>query len=487
MQAGFWMCVATILFSPTPSRAAGESASPTTEQASSALRAAAAFFRERASVAGSYAWAYAPDLSVRRGEGGAIAASEGWVQPPGTPAVGLAFLRAYDLTGDEYLYEAAIEVAHALARTQLHSGGWSNRIEFDPARRTAWCYRVEYAEERDCTGIEDNPRHNATLLDDNITQSALTLLIELDGRLQGTDETVRDAAAFGLRKLIEAQYPNGAWPSRVDKAVPDELTTSAWRASYPVQWSRTYVKLGDPLYYALNDHIVRDTIRLLLLAHRTYGRPELEATAMRGGDFLLAAQMPEPQAGWAHLYNRDLKPAWGRKFEPPAVVARESAGAIEALLDLYRQTGKHRYLQRVAPAVEWLQGARLPDGLWARFYELQTNRPLYVDRDYRLTYTDDNLPEHFLFKGDFGIPAVLEAYRATVDEERATGTASVLSADTPPDTATPPLDGLKTAIEDLDPAGRWIDDDGWIRSETFIRNLEMLATFIAADRHRSHN
>src|ERR671918_2130059 len=98
-------------------------------------------------------------------------------------------------------------------------------------------------------------------------------------------------------------------------------------------------------------------------------RPTLP-TAIRAGEFLLAAQMPEPQPGWAQLYNRDMEPMWGRKFEPPAIASWETRRAIDALLDLYLYTGKARYREAAGRAAAWLEASQLSDGQWARYYEL---------------------------------------------------------------------------------------------------------------------
>ena len=58
-----------------------------------------------------------------------------WVQPPGTPAVGTAMLEAYQRTGEPAVLDAALDAGRALVRGQMHSGGWTNRIEFDPDDR----------------------------------------------------------------------------------------------------------------------------------------------------------------------------------------------------------------------------------------------------------------------------------------------------------------------------------------------------------------
>jgi hypothetical protein len=65
--------------------------------ADQSLRRAVAFFRGRVAIHGGYLWRYSSDLSRREGEGKATDTMI-WVQPPGTPAVGLAFVDTYELT-----------------------------------------------------------------------------------------------------------------------------------------------------------------------------------------------------------------------------------------------------------------------------------------------------------------------------------------------------------------------------------------------------
>ena len=370
-----------------PTRSATADRDPLAERAGDALTRAVAYFRDEIAVHGSYGWRYSADLTYRRGEA-LLTPTQGWVQPPGTPAVGLALMQAYAATGDRRYLEGAAETARALARTQLEFGGWYALIEFDPEQQKAWCYRLTPEAQRDRAARHENQLCDASTVDDNITQSALELLMRVDAASSGADPLIRDAVAYGLEKVIAAQYPNGAWPVRFDRRVPTSQAWAAWRARYPKIWSRTQVKIEDRLFYGTNDNLIGDLIRVFLLAHRLYGKEEYLATAIRAGEFLLAAQMPEPQPGWAQQYNRDMEPMWGRKFEPPAIASWETRRAIDALLDLSLHTGKDRYLEAAGRAAAWLEASQLQDGQWARYYELQTNRPLYMTREYHLTYDD---------------------------------------------------------------------------------------------------
>jgi len=70
---------------------------------------------------------------------------------------------------------------------------------------------------------------------------------------------------------------------------------------------------------------------------------------------------------------------------------------IRTLLNAYIESADRKYLQPIPRALEYLEASALPDGKLARFYELKTNRPLYMTRDYQLTYSSDDMPTHYAF------------------------------------------------------------------------------------------
>jgi hypothetical protein len=450
------------------------------DRARDAMARAALYFRDEVAVHGSYGWRYSADLTYRRGED-LLSPSQGWVQPPGTPAVGLALMQAYAATGDRRFLDGAAETARALASTQLESGGWHYMIELDPERQKAWCYRVLPKERRDRAARAENKFCDASTVDDNISQSALELLMRVDVALDQGDPLIRDAVAYGLEKVMEAQYPNGAWPVRFDRRVASGEAGATGPARYPTTWSRTAVKIEDPLFYGTNDNLIGDMIRVYLLAHRLYGREEYLATAIRAGEFLLAAQMPDPQPGWAQQYNRDMEPMWGRKFEPPAIASWETRRAIDALLDLYLYTGEQRYREAAGRAAAWLEASQLRDGQWARYYELQTNRPLYMTKDYHLTYDDDDTPRHYGFKGRFDVPRTLARYRDLARLEAPAVPAFLAAGESPRAVAAALVPQVERVVAALDDRGRWLED-GMINSATFVANLDLLARYVAATR-----
>lgn len=359
---------------------------PTRPQVLEAMLKAARFYRHKVSTHGGYHYYYTADLRYGRSE-----ASEGptqvEVQRAATPGVALAYLEAYEATGEREFLEFARAAAHALVRGQLCSGGWDYFIEFDPEKRKNYQYRAD--------GNCGDDKGGVTNLDDNVTQGALRVLMRVDRALNFSEQPIHEAARYALEKLLEAQYPNGAWPQRFRRP-PDPTRHPVKRASYPASWSRTWPGPDYQAHYTFNDNAICDAIDVLLEAARIYNEPRYRAAAEKGGDFILLAQMPDPQPAWAQQYDKDMHPAWARAFEPPAITGGESQAILRTLLVLYRETGDRKYLEPVPRALEYLKRSvvprteaevfrRLPEGpVLARFYELKTNRPLYVTKGTRI-------------------------------------------------------------------------------------------------------
>ena len=470
------ICGFGVLCGPASLEAGAE---PTRAEAAAALRKAVGFFRSKVSINGGYLWRYSADLSVREGEREA-GAETAWVQPPGTPTVGEAYLRAYRMTGDVYYLDAARETVLALVAGQLRSGGWDYRIEFNPRQRSRYAYRIDE---------KSKGSRNVTTLDDDITQSALRYLMQFDRATEFKHETVHAAVEFALSSLLEAQYPNGAWPQRFSE-FPNPEEFPVLKASFQKTWSRKYEKQDYRGHYTFNDNSIADTIDVMFLARDIYGEKRYELAAEKAGDFILLSQLPEPQPGWAQQYDHDMHPAWARRFEPPAVTGGESQGIMRTLLTLYRQTGKQKYLEPLPRALAYYKRSTLPDGRLARFYEIKTNRPLYFVKDsYELTYSSENMPTHYGFIVGSRLDSIEREYKKLLK--------------TDPAKLNPPLKQpvyrmsasltarATSVIEAMDSRGAWVEagslkyagkTETMIDSRTFTKNVEVLAKFLAASK-----
>jgi hypothetical protein len=189
-----------------------------------------------------------------------------------------------------------------------------------------------------------------------------------------------------------------------------------------------------------------------------------------------------------------MHPAWARKFEPPAITGGESQGVMRTLMLLYQRTATHienaeRFLEPLPRAIEYYRGSLLADGRLARFYELESNRPLYFTKDYQLTYSPADMPTHYAFI----VSSKLDAIAAQLQRIQDTPVAELWS----PEKNERPLKSkaigitVQRVIDQLDPRGAWVESGHLryhgeedptrevIRSDTFAKNLRLLASWIA--------
>lgn len=436
-----------------------------------AARYATVFLTHQVSTQGGYLWKYSSDLSLREGEGRVDTATV-WVQPPGTPTIGEAFLKLHAATGERIFLDAARAAGEALLRGQMRSGGWQAMVEFDAPRRKRWAYRVD---------PPGRKQKDQSSLDDDKTQSSLRFLIRLDQALQMFDAPIHEAVKFGLDRLLEqGQFASGGFP-QVWTDVANEPESAVLKpAGYPDSWPRTYP--GHQQYwnrYTLNDNLAPDVLKTLWLASDTYQDSRYEKAAIRLADWLLAAQLPSPQPAWAQQYNEDMQPIWARKFEPPAITGSESQGVINALMDIYQRTGNQKYMQTIPAALDYLKRSELSDGRLARFYELKSNRPLYLTRNYRLTYSDNDLPTHYSFK----VPSRIDQLRRRYQRLAKFGPKASMQNDR----QNPSFDHLQKIIDSQDARGAWVLDQSMryhphpgpiIDMKLTADNLEALAEFL---------
>jgi len=458
-------------------------AAPTPEQVTMGLHRAVKFFRTEYGYRGAYPHQASADLSRRTGES-KMTRTQGWIENPGTPAVGMAYLSAYELTRDPVLLEAAIETGQALVKTQFVSGGWDSVIELDPAARKKFAYRGDHPQSL-------RGRRNSSTLDDDKSQSTLRFLMALDFVLDFKNAEIHDAVQIALDAFLKAQYPNGAWPHSFSGPV-DQSLPSILKASFPESWPREHPRRNYEPYYTINDNGMHDVIQTMLLANDIYGEERFLLSARRGGDFLILAQMPAPQPAWAQQYDFQMQPAWARKFEPPAICGNESLGVLRILIELATYTGEERYLQPVPPALAYLRSSLRPDGQLARFYELKTNRPLYFTSDYKLTYDDNDVPTHYSFMMTPDLDRLEQSFsQAIAGLKKGEGRQRrpvILARSSRVKAVT-----VQAIIQALDGRGAWVETgrlknftppgatEPVIESRTFIRNLNILAQFLGRD------
>lgn len=431
-------------------------------EAQGALLRGTRFFRT-ISTQGGYVYSYSVDLSERWGEN-KVEKSVIEVQAPGTPAVGSAYLRAFQVTGDTAYLEAAVEAGGALIKGQNRLGGWGHTIDFA------------------------KPFPDLVSFDDNQSQGAIRFLMALDQEVD--QEDLGEAIGRALRMMIDSQQEHGGWPHQ-----------------YPHQ--------GNYHDYAtFNDGGINDCIAVLLEAHTRYAKPELLASLRKAARFLIVSQIAPPQPGWAQQYDEFLHPAWARAFEPPSVCPSVTLRNVHSLMDLYLHIGDRTYLEPIPDALAWVESVRMENGKWPRFAELGTNRPLYYDRGrIRVNSVEElSLERRTGYSYEVDLSGALASAQErfarvlTYSASRRAGSAAIGAADTlprllereGPPTPLPELaERVREIIDAQDAQGRWISrndrfrnvDPGepWngkyrtldrISSRVFCRNVLLLCEYL---------
>ena len=131
------------------------------------------------------------------------------------------------------------------------------------------------------------------------------------------------------------------------------------------------------------------------------------AAVAKGIDCILRTQVKQDGVltAWCAQHDeKTLEPAWARKYEPPSLSGSESVGIVRFLMAIDQPSPE--IVATIEGAVAWFEkvkltrirlekirdesgksdrrvGAATDDTppLWARFYELGTGRPLFLDRD----------------------------------------------------------------------------------------------------------
>lgn len=193
------------------------------------------------------------------------------------------------------------------------------------------------------------------------------------------------AALKGISHILEAQYGSGGWPQfhPPGKDYHRHITFNDGSIVRIMELLREVAR--DPHF----DFVPRDQRDL---ASAAFGR---------GVECILKCQIRvdgRPTVWCAQHDGIDLAPRAGRSYELAAFSGSESVGIVRLLMAIPQPSD--RVVEAIEGAVAWLDAARIrgiriasengdrivvaepqaPD-LWARFYDLESGRPVFADRD----------------------------------------------------------------------------------------------------------
>lgn len=222
-------------------------------------------------------------------------------------------------------------------------------------------------------------------IDNKATSREINALVKAYKTTQNKSYLV--AAEKGIDYLFKAQYANGGWP----QYYPD-------KSSYRAEITYNDDAMINVLNIMLNIATQTNDFEVVNKAYIA----KAEDAVKRGLDCILKTQINQngKLTIWAAQYDQNtLKPAKARNFEPASLSTSESVGIVKFLMRL--KSPSPAVKTAISNAVAWFESskivgfkfAKFADGkdaglipdetstIWARFYDFQTNKPIFGDRD----------------------------------------------------------------------------------------------------------
>jgi len=279
------------------------------------------------------------------------------------------------------------QLAEKMLVYQLANGGWPKQL----SDKKAIDYSLPLTEELQ-QKIASTDEQYACLDNEATTREIFTMV---KAYKKTGNKAYRAAAERGINYLLEAQYAHGGFPQYYPN-----------KALY-----RAEVTYNDNAM--INALRVLDAVAKQQDGFEIFNEQDLVARAglavQRGIACILRTQVKQGDSLsiWAAQYDEHtLLPAQARKFEPVSLSSAESVAIIRFLM---KQPQTPQIEQAVDAAVRWLSthdipGYRfdkvrdaqgkvmrdlVPDTtaiVWSRFYDIENSKPLFGDRDNRVTY-----------------------------------------------------------------------------------------------------
>ena len=295
-----------------------------------------------------------------------------------------------------YKTTEAVRIADNVILFQADIGGWYKYVDSirprDPDRSPSGNYAIDVRSEGEKKEVKKKlllEKYPCTL-DNGATHSEMRYLAKVyaaTGR-----QKYRDGFLKGVHYLLKAQYPSGGWPQ-----------------FYPL-------RPGYSSRITFNDGAMIGAMRVLDdVANRRqlYDladeglRTRCKEAVRKGLECILECQIvvDGKKTAWCQQHNEvTLKPAQGRVSENPSNSGAESVDIVRYLMAIAKPSAE--VIDAVESAAAWfdevkITGVRVitvkddgvPGGMdrrvvndpkagpiWARYYEIGTNRPMYIEQ-----------------------------------------------------------------------------------------------------------
>ena len=279
--------------------------------------------------------------------------------------------------------EQIIHIAENLLKFQNKDGGWPTNLD--------WLAKIDVAE---ITRIRNGSVGGSSFDNRNVYS-------QIDYLLQVFRETglphFRDSAIGGLNYILQQQRPSGGWRGNDVDAITfnDDVMVGIMRLLLKVRQGQSqFDSLDRELKAAMSESLER-AIEVTL-------KCQVENDGIK--------------TAWCQQHDHQtFKPIEARTYELPSITALESVGIVRFLMELPEP--RPEMVSAIEAAIAWFESAKI-EGLrietlpiapvrfeghtasfdrrevfdpqappiWARFYELDTNRPFFCNRDGKKVY-----------------------------------------------------------------------------------------------------
>ncbi|MCF7973238.1 MAG: pectate lyase [Phycisphaerae bacterium] len=320
-----------------------------------------------------------------------------------------------------------------LAATDIHAQGRINRdiaetLLLYQRDNGAWPKNYKWSVVDDATKKEllSQKQKNDTTIDNSATRKEIQYLARAYAAFN--DDRYRQAALEGIAYLLEAQYANGGWPQYYPRPTGyHKHITFNDNAMIGVMSLLQDIAQGKSEYAFVDDQT----------------RERAARAVQKGIDCILKCQVivKGKKTAWcAQHHETTLEPQLARSYELASLSGAESVNIVRFLMAIEPPTPE--ITDAIESAAAWFAQARIegirvdrvrdpsaPGGwdrvvvedasappLWARFYEIETNRPFFCSRDgiprYRLSEISHERRNGYSWLGNYAGSLLKEAYPA---------------------------------------------------------------------------
>ncbi|MGI9036643.1 MAG: pectate lyase [Pyrinomonadaceae bacterium] len=287
---------------------------------------------------------------------------------------------------DWYQTDEAARIADQVILYQKDNGGWEKNIDM-----------AAMLDEREKAALIKSKSAGETTIDNDATWTQIRFLGKIIAASLAKQTPpnnfpkYKEAFNKGLDYLFAAQYENGGFPQfyPLRKGYYTHITFNDDAMIGVLKLLRDVAKKDDDFKFV-------DETR----------RAKAESAVEKATPLILKLQIEVngKKTVWAQQYDENtLKPAPARKFEPIALTAGESVGIVRFLmLDAHPSQEK---IEAIESAIAWyrqnkIEGIRWErikgentfakdkdaPPIWARFYEIETMKPIFIGRDAVIHY-----------------------------------------------------------------------------------------------------